>query len=103
MTDGEPYPFNESQIAALETKIKKDAKAKNYYILGLGVGDKISEVTIKRLTAGNAKKLKGMKFGAFFKWLSNSMSIIVSSKPGQKVDISGGQSEWMTPFDSFEI
>lgn len=103
MTDGEPYPFIESQISALEAKIKKDAQAKSYYILGLGVGDKISKATIKRLTAGNAMKLQGTKFGAFFKWLSNSMSIIVSSKPGQKVDISGGQSEWMKPFDSFEI
>lgn len=103
MTDGEPYPFNESKISALEKRILNDAKTKNYYILGLGVGTKISEKTIKRLTAGNATALKGTNFGAFFKWLSNSMSIIVSSKPGQKVDISVGQSEWMKPFDSFEI
>ena len=80
-----------------------DAKNKKYYILGLGVGNDISEKTINRLTAGNAKALKGTNFGAFFRWLSSSMSIIVSSKPGQKVDISGGQSEWMKPFDSFEI
>ena len=103
MTDGEPNPYNESKIAALETRIRQDAKNKCYYIQGLGVGSQISERTIKRLTAGNAQQLKGTNFGAFFKWLSNSMSIIVSSKPGQKVDISGGQSEWMKPFDSFEI
>ena len=36
--------------------------------------------------------------------LTNHKSLAyVSSKPGQKVDISGGQSEWMKPFDSFEI
>lgn len=103
MTDGEPNPYNESKIAALEARIRQDAKNKCYYIQGLGVGSQISERTIKRLTAGNAQQLKGTNFGAFFKWLSNSMSIIVSSKPGQKVDISGGQSEWMKPFDSFEI
>lgn len=103
MTDGEPNPYDEAQIADLEARIKQDAKNRSYYIQGLGVGSQISERTIKRLTAGNAQQLKGTNFGAFFKWLSNSMSIIVSSKPRQKVDISGGQSEWMKPFDSFEI
>ena len=103
MTDGEPNPYDEAKIADLEARIKQDAKNRSYYIQGLGVGSQISERTIKRLTAGNAQQLKGTNFGAFFKWLSNSMSIIVSSKPGQKVDISGGQSEWMKPFDSFEI
>ena len=87
MTDGEPNPYNESKIAALETRIRQDAKNKCYYIQGLGVGSQISERTIKRLTAGNAQQLKGTNLGAFFKWLSNSMSIIVSSKPGQKVVI----------------
>ena len=105
MTDGEPNPFSESKIATLEAKIKSDVAKdkKKYYILGLGVGTQISERTIKRLTAGNAMQLKGTNFGGCFQWLSNSMSIIVSSKPGQKVDISEGQSEWMKPFDSFEI
>lgn len=105
MTDGEPNPFNEKEIAALEARIRSDvAKGKKkYYILGLGVGEKISEQTLKRLTAGNAMRLRGTRFGAFFKWLSSSMSIIVSSQPGQRVDISGGQSEWMKPFDDFEI
>ena len=103
MTDGEPNPYDETKISAIEARIKEDVKNRSYYIQGLGVGSQISEKTIKRLSAGNAQQLKGTNFGAFFKWLHNSMSIIVSSKPGQKVDISGGQSEWMKPFDSFEI
>lgn len=103
MTDGEPYPFRENQISQLEEKIKRDVQAKKYYILGLGVGDDISEQTLKRLTAGNAMKLRNTNFGAFFKWLSSSMSNIVSSKPGQRIDISKGQEEWNTPFDNFEI
>ena len=103
MTDGEPNPYDETKISAIEARIKEDVKNRSYYIQGLGVGSQISEKTIKRLSAGNAQQLKGTNFGAFCKWLSKSMSIIVSSKPGQKVDISGGQSEWMKPFDSFEI
>jgi hypothetical protein len=31
------------------------------------------------------------------------MGIIVSSKPGQKVDISAGSEEWMSKFDDFEV
>lgn len=103
LTDGEPYPYDENRIASLERRVLEDAQKKKYYVIGLGVGEKISERTLKRFTAGNAKSLKGTNFGSFFKWLSNSMSIITSSKPGQKVDISHGQSEWMKPFDSFEI
>lgn len=98
MTDGEPYPFNESKISAIETKIRHEVDLKKYYILGLGVGKQISERTLKRLTAGEARALKGANFGDFFNWLSNSMSMIVSSIPGQKVDTTKGQSEWMKPW-----
>ena len=69
----------------------------------MGVGEDISERTLRRLTNNNARKLKGTNFGAFFDWLSNSMGIIVSSKPGQKVDISAGSEEWMSKFDEFEV
>lgn len=103
ITDGEPYPFDEKKVAALEAKILSDAQHKKYFIMGLGVGAKISERTIKRLTAGNAKALIGTRFGDFFDWLSNSMSLIASSQPGQHIDISPGQSTWMKPFDSYEV
>lgn len=103
MTDGEPYPFREGEISTLEAQIKADEHAKKYRILGLGVGESISEKTLCRLTNNNARKLKGTNFGAFFDWLSNSMGIIVSSKPGQKVDISAGSEEWMSKFDDFEV
>lgn len=103
MTDGEPYPYRENEIAEIEEQIRLDEKAKKYRIMGLGVGEDISEKTLRRLTNNNARKLKGTNFGAFFDWLSNSMGIIVSSKPGQKVDISAGSEEWMSKFDDFEV
>ncbi len=103
MTDGEPYPFRENEISEIEAKIKSDENQKKYRIMGLGVGDDISEKTLKRLTNNNARKLKGTNFGAFFSWLSNSVGIITSSKPGQKVDISPGSEEWVSKFDEFEV
>ena len=103
MTDGEPYPYRENEIAAIESQIKDDVQKRKYQILGLGVGTKISEGTLKRLTNNNACKLKGTNFGAFFEWLSNSMSIIVSSQPGQKIDISPGCEKWMSKFDEYEV
>lgn len=98
MTDGEPYPFCESDIANLERQIMSDAQAKKYHIMGLGVGDSISEKTLMRLTNNNARKLRGTNFGAFFNWLSHSMSIIVSSKPGDKVKLPKTDG-WGTEFE----
>lgn len=98
VTDGEPYPFREEEIANFEAKVKKDVADKKYMIMGLGVGDDITQNTLLRLTAGKAHKLKGANFGSFFKWLSNSLGVVTSSKPGQKVDLSPGASQWMTSF-----
>ena len=98
VTDGEPNPFREDEIAAFEAKVTQDVAKKKYMIMGLGVGDDITQKTLLRLTAGKAHKLKGTNFGSFFKWLSNSLGVVASSKPGQKVDLSPGASQWMTSF-----
>ena len=98
VTDGEPNPFREDEIAAFEAKVKQDVANKKYMIMGLGVGDDITQKTLLRLTAGKAHKLRGTNFGSFFKWLSNSLGVVASSKPGQKVDLSPGASQWMTSF-----
>lgn len=99
MTDGEPYPYNESDVSAIEARIKHEVAKNSYHILGLGVGRQISEKTLRRLTADEAMALEGTNFGKFFRWLSNSMSMIVSSEVGQKVDTTKGQSEWMRKWD----
>jgi len=41
--------------------------------------------------------LDGLKFSAFFKWMSASMGIAASSREGDKVDLPS-PSDWMSGF-----
>ena len=68
-------------------------------MMGIGVGEDANMELLKKMMAGKAMKLDGLKFGAFFSWLSASLSTVASSKEGDKVDISEGASDWMKSFD----
>lgn len=98
ITDGEP---NEGQdVSALASKIKKDTSEKKYVFLPIGVDNANMQVLQSIQGQIPAMKLKGTKFGSFFKWLSASMGTVVSSEEGSAVDLSEGAASWM---DSFTI
>ena len=98
ITDGEP---NEGQdVSALAGKIKKDTLEKKYVFLPIGVDNANMQVLQSIQGQIPAMKLKGTKFGSFFKWLSASMGTVVSSEEGSAVDLSEGAASWM---DSFTI
>lgn len=101
MTDGEPYGNKASQvdIDAISQRVAEDSKNKKYMMMGIGVGEDANMELLKKMMAGKAMKLDGLKFGAFFSWLSASLSTVASSKEGDKVDISEGASDWMKSFD----
>ena len=101
MTDGEPYGNRASQadIDAISARVASDAAAKKYTMIGIGVGEANMEL-LSKMCGGKALPLKGTKFTEFFKWLSNSLSMVSTSKEGEKVNISQGADAWM---DSFEI
>jgi len=104
MTDGEPYGNKASQadIDALSQRVAMEADpktGKKYMIMGIGVGEDANMGTLKKMTAGRAMALQGLKFGAFFEWLSASLSTVASSKEGDKIDISEGASDWMSSFE----
>ena len=101
MTDGEPYGNRASQsdIDAISARVAADAAAKKYFMMGIGVGEANMEL-LGKMCGGKALPLKGTKFTEFFKWLSNSLSMVSTSKEGDKVNISQGADAWM---DSFEI
>ncbi len=101
MTDGEPYGkrSSEADIDAISQRVIADSTGKKYMIMGIGVGEDANMDTLKRMTAGRAMPLQGLKFGAFFEWLSSSLSTVASSKEGEKIDISAGASEWMNSFE----
>ena len=96
ITDGEP---NEGQdVSALASKIKKDTSEKKYVFLPIGVDNANMQVLQSIQGQIPAMKLKGTKFGSFFKWLSASMGTIVNAEAGEKVDISQGSKTWMDEF-----
>ena len=104
MTDGEPYGKKASQadIDAISQRVAMEADpktGKKYMIMGIGVGKDANMGTLKKMTAGRAMALQGLKFGAFFEWLSASLSTVASSKEGDKIDISDGASDWMSSFE----
>lgn len=98
ITDGEP---DEGQdVSALASRIKKDTSEKKYVFLPIGVDNANMQVLQNIQGQIPAMKLKGTKFGSFFKWLSASMGTVVSSEEGSAVDLSEGAASWM---DSFTI
>lgn len=101
MTDGEPYGNKASQadIDAISQRVAAEAAGKKYVIMGIGVGEDANMEVLKKMTAGKAMALQGLKFGAFFQWLSASLSTVASSKEGDKIDISDGASDWMSSFE----
>jgi uncharacterized protein YegL len=98
MTDGEP---NEGQdIVALAQRIKQDTQDKRYEFLPIGV-DNANMAVLQSIQSNiPAMKLKGTKFGSFFKWLSASIGTVVSNQEGKTVDLTNGAADWM---DSFTI
>lgn len=104
MTDGKPYGnrASEADIDAIAQRVAMEADpktGKKYMIMGIGVGKDVDMETLKKMTAGRAMALEGLKFGAFFEWLSASLSVVASSKEGDKIDISEGASNWMSSFE----
>ena len=104
MTDGEPYgnKASDADIEAISQKVAQESNpktGKKYMIMGLGVGKDANMEVLKKMTGGRAMALQGLKFGAFFEWLSASLSTVASSKEGDKIDISEGASDWMSSFE----
>ena len=88
MTDGEPDTDQDIPGLAKEIHIATDngnsQTGKKYVFYAIGVED----ANMKMLSLiSNPKmppaKMQGLKFSAFFKWLSASMSSVTSSKDGQ--------------------
>lgn len=87
MTDG--YPDSDQDVEGMSTRIKNAHNNKEFVFMGVGVGDAISEDTLKQLAQSDfpPMKMQAVKFSEFFQWLSNSMSGVSNSKPGTDVSL----------------
>lgn len=82
MTDGEPDEVG--GVAAMAQKLRTLEASKSLVFSAIGVGDDVNMTTLREL-APKAAMLKGMSFSGFFQWLSNSITAISASKPGETV------------------
>lgn len=87
MTDGEPNGSQE----VLEETIQRTVSLvndKKLTIFPIGVGPEADLVTLGRFSPTRpALKLDGMKFHEFFEWLSQSVSVVSQSMPGDKIKL----------------
>lgn len=85
-TDG--APDRGQDIEGLSAEIKEGVDRKNFMFYPIGVEGADMEILSKIAhPSAPPMKLQGLKFVEFFKWLSNSMAIITSSKEGQNVQL----------------
>jgi uncharacterized protein YegL len=98
ITDGEPDGGQD--VGGLAGEIKHAMDNKKFHFFAIGVEganmDVLKQISSDKMQPG---MLQGLKFSAFFKWLSQSMGAVTSSTDGQKIDIPDPTS-WM---DGFQI
>jgi uncharacterized protein YegL len=94
LTDGNPTSSDE-EIQRMHTKLCEMVKNKHLSIIGVGIGDKVSMEKLNQVSANHGTMLEGMKFGKFFRWLSNSLSTITKSNEDDTIDISKDLDTWM--------
>jgi uncharacterized protein YegL len=96
ITDG--APDSGQDVNGLAQEIRAAANTKDFVFLALGVQG--ADMTMLNQIASPDMPpalLQGLKFADFFKWVSASMSVVASSKDGDKVNLPSPQS-WMTGF-----
>jgi uncharacterized protein YegL len=96
ITDG--APDIDQNISALTAEIKEGMKNKEFFFFALGVQGADMNL-LKNISDPSMppSQLKGLKFSEFFKWLSASMTMVMNSKEGDKINLPN-PANWMAGF-----
>lgn len=96
ITDGAPDA--DQDVNGLANEINAAVTAKKFVFLSVGVQGANMGI-LGRISTSDypPMALEGLKFSEFFKWVSASMSVVASSKDGDKVDLPS-PAAWMQGF-----
>ena len=101
LTDGKPYPDIGWRDVAMRFRNRAERGELTY--LCVGVGDDISEATLAELSPDEPGviRLQGLKFSAFFRWLSQSIHTVscagVSNQDNVRLRGMGGWVRFLNP------
>jgi uncharacterized protein YegL len=82
ITDGEPTD-NWRDAAA---RVNSGEESKAFSFFAVGIEDANMEI-LAQITTRDPLRLRGLEFGSLFTWLSNSMSSVSRSQPGEEVPL----------------
>ena len=87
MTDGAPTS-SQQQIEEVTNEIHAGVENNSFNFWAFGV-ERADMDLLRKISHPDfaPQKLKGVNFGEFFKWLSDSISKITASRSGEQVDI----------------
>lgn len=92
ITDG--APDSDQDINGISNEIKAGVSAKDFWFFAVGV-DGADMNLLQQISAQMPPtKLQGLKFSAFFQWLSRSMGDIAKSTKDANVNLTKGMDAW---------
>jgi uncharacterized protein YegL len=84
MTDGHPTDDISNAVSQVEQLVEQ----KKLTVFPIAIGDDVGMEDLARLGGGRkALRLKGLNFKEFFVWLSQSVSRVSQSTPGEKIEL----------------
>ena len=84
MTDGQPTDSIETAVSQTCDLIEN----RKLTIFPIGIGDSVDMSVLARFSPKRSPmKLQGLKFKEFFEWLSQSVSVVSQSIPGEKIEL----------------
>lgn len=87
MTDGENNG-SKSELERAVRRIKELVDLKKLSVFPIGIGNEADMTTLAKFSPKRRPlRLKGLKFKEFFEWLSQSVSKVSVSTPGEDVDL----------------
>jgi uncharacterized protein YegL len=91
-------PDSDQDVNGLSKEIQIGTENKSFFFFAVGVEgadmDVLSQISSSQMPPA---PLEGLKFTEFFKWLSDSMTMVTSSQDGEQIDLPS-PADWMQGF-----